>query len=199
MAIKRKNKVRSVNSLENRDRAFAVLIVFLVVVIVAAPIVLFIFNPFGWDFGQNTQPTPTPTPEVTENRINVDGKKLIKSTSAITDSGDYRVFTEDYSENGYNFSIGFATDTGGDVSIGAASNPTYLFRVNDTEEEYNVFVGVNVTDGKTTIDEVDVYLKDNTKLTNGTPEVYDASKSYWFNKLTNLTEIKYISFTYTVK
>ena len=198
MAIKKKNNVKSVNSLENRDRAFAVLIVFLVVVAVAAPIVLFVFNPFGWNFGPSTDPSPTPTPTPT-NKIDINGSKLIKSTSSVTNSAPYQVFQEEYTYGEYSYSIGFATDSAGTVSIGPVSNPTYIFSVDDTEDSYSIYIGVNVTDNKTIIKSLDVYVTGGTKLSGGSEEAYDNNLGYWFNGLTNKTQIVSLSFTYDVK
>ena len=198
MAINRKKNVKSVDKLERRDRAFAVLITILVLIAVVAPIVLFIFNPFGWNLTSSSN-EPTTTETTPNNSIRIDADKIITSSSDQIIEGSLTSYTKEFSYGGYSFKLGFATDSGGSISIGSVSKPQYMFKVIDNEE-YRIAVAMDTNDNKTTITAIDAYNSSGAKIGSRSPETNNESgMMYWYKPLKGTTEIHHITFSYKVK
>lgn len=200
MAVQRKKKAKKVEKLERRDRAFATFITILVLLAVVAPIVLLIFNPFGWNLtGESTPSTPDTTEPTSKNRTSViEPKAIIKSDSAINEVGGYQQFIVDSFTDtyGYTFRFGVATDSAASVSIGAVSNPKYIFRVTDNEDTYNIQIALQSLDNKVNLTSLTVTpsVKNQKVLASGSD-----SLAYIYEDLIGTNEIASISFTYTIK
>lgn len=203
MAVRRKKGLETINSGENKDRGFSVFLIFVVLLLLSAPVVLLIINPFGWNITPISDIVPpeggvTPTPSG-QKKVTVNASDIIKSDTYLI--GGNTLMTT-YSKNGLQFTIAIATDSTGSISLGAVSNPQYILRIEDDIDPYIVQAGVMINDNdQYVISSVNLYTasQESSLLTPNESREIEGGYANQYTNLPDVLTIHHISFTYKAK